>query len=94
MARVLAAALPWVEDPLTPSERVGLLPLDEALRGAHFPTEPAAVADALERLAFDELLALQLSLARSRAARAHCAPRLPRFPPRPWPGSSAACRSR
>jgi ATP-dependent DNA helicase RecG len=69
MARVLAGALPLVVDPLRPAERVGLLPLADALQIAHFPTEPAAVADALDRLAFDELLALQLSLVRSRVAR-------------------------
>ncbi len=69
MARVLAGALPLVVDPLRPGERAGLLPLADALQIAHFPTEPAAVADALDRLAFDELLALQLSLVRSRVAR-------------------------
>jgi ATP-dependent DNA helicase RecG len=35
----------------------------------HFPEEAADVADALDRLAFDELLALQLTLAHARQAR-------------------------
>ena len=69
LARVLERALPAVVDPLQPSERAGLLPLDEALRTAHFPEEAADVAGALDRLAFDELLALQLTLAQARLAR-------------------------
>ncbi len=69
LARVLERALPGVVDPLLPSERGGLPPLDEALRTAHFPEEAADVAGALDRLAFDELLALQLTLAQARVAR-------------------------
>ena len=69
LARVLERALPAVVDPLLPSERGGLPPLDEALRTAHFPEEAADVAGALDRLAFDELLALQLTLAQARVAR-------------------------
>jgi ATP-dependent DNA helicase RecG len=77
LARILEAALPAVEDPLTRDERAGLPDLDQALRTAHFPEEAADVDDALERLAFDELLALQLTLAQARAARAHVvAPRI------------------
>jgi ATP-dependent DNA helicase RecG len=69
LARVLDRALPALEDPLLPEERADLLPLDEALRAAHFPEEAADVPGALDRLAFDELLALQLTLAQSRRAR-------------------------
>jgi ATP-dependent DNA helicase RecG len=70
LARILEAALPAVEDPLDAVDRDGLPPLAEALRAAHFPEAADDVADALDRLAFDELLALQLTLAQARAARA------------------------
>jgi ATP-dependent DNA helicase RecG len=69
LARVLEACLDAVEDPLTDAERGDLPPLDTALRTAHFPEEAADVQDALDRLAFDELLALQLTLAQARQAR-------------------------
>jgi ATP-dependent DNA helicase RecG len=69
LARVLERALPAVVDPLRPGERMDLPPLAEALRAAHFPEEAADVPAALDRLAFDELLALQLSLAQARNAR-------------------------
>ena len=70
LARVLERALPVVEDPLQPVERGDLPVLDDALRAAHFPEEAADVPAALDRLAFDELLALQLSMAQAREARA------------------------
>jgi ATP-dependent DNA helicase RecG len=69
LARILEACLPAVDDPLLPAERGDLLPLDAALRAAHFPEEAADVPAALDRLAFDELLALQLTLAQSRLSR-------------------------
>jgi ATP-dependent DNA helicase RecG len=69
LARILEASLPAVEDPLTDAERGDLRPLDEALQTAHFPEEAGDVKDALDRLAFDELLALQLTLAQARRAR-------------------------
>ena len=71
LARILESALPAVDDPLSDDERRGLPPLGEALRTAHFPEEAGDVTEALDRLAYDELLALQLTLAQSRAARAH-----------------------
>ncbi|MEX0625607.1 MAG: ATP-dependent DNA helicase RecG [Chloroflexota bacterium] len=70
LARVLERALPAVEDPLQPAERGDLPVLADALRAAHFPEEAADVPAALDRLAFDELLALQLSMAQAREARA------------------------
>jgi ATP-dependent DNA helicase RecG len=70
LARVLERALPSIEDPLRPDERRELPTLAEALRAAHFPEEAADVPAALDRLAFDELLALQLSMAQAREARA------------------------
>jgi ATP-dependent DNA helicase RecG len=69
LARILARALPALADPLLPAERRGLPPLAEALQAAHFPEEAADVVSALDRLAFDELLALQLTLAQARLAR-------------------------
>ena len=47
LARILEAALPAVEDPLTDAERGALLPLEAALRTAHFPEEAGDVAPAL-----------------------------------------------
>ena len=70
LARVLERTLPVVEDPLQPAERGDLPVLDDALRAAHFPEEAADVPAALDRLAFDELLALQLAMAQAREARA------------------------
>ena len=69
LARILDRFLPVLPDPLHAEERRGLLGLREALRIVHFPDEAADVAPALDRLAFDELLALQLTLAQARAAR-------------------------
>ncbi len=70
LARVLDRCLRDVRDPLRPEERPGLPPLADALRMAHFPGELADLVPALDRLAHDELLALQLVLAQARAARA------------------------
>ena len=70
LARIIEAALPAVEDPLDATEREGLPRLAEALQTAHFPEDATDVEAALDRLAFDELLALQLTLAQARAARA------------------------
>jgi ATP-dependent DNA helicase RecG len=69
LARILEAAVPALDDPLTDDERGELPPLGEALRTAHFPEDAADVPRALDRLAFDELLALQLGLAQARKAR-------------------------
>jgi ATP-dependent DNA helicase RecG len=70
LARILDRCLPLIADPLRPTERDGLPPLADALRTAHFPEDAADVQAALDRLAFDELLALQLTLAQNRAAHA------------------------
>jgi ATP-dependent DNA helicase RecG len=77
LARILEVALPAVADPLTDAERGDLPALDAALQTAHFPEEASHVTDALDRLAFDELYALQLTLAQARRAREHLvAPRI------------------
>ncbi|MEO6578379.1 MAG: ATP-dependent DNA helicase RecG, partial [Candidatus Limnocylindria bacterium] len=69
LARILERGLPAIDDPLDDAERAGLPILADALRTAHFPEEAADVGSALDRLAFDELLALQLTLAQARSAR-------------------------
>ncbi|HET6819496.1 MAG TPA: ATP-dependent DNA helicase RecG [Candidatus Limnocylindria bacterium] len=69
LARILDRALPAVDDPLQVGERGALPPLAEALYVAHFPEEAADVPAGLDRLAFDELLALQLNLAQARHDR-------------------------
>ena len=69
LARILEATLQSVDDPLTDAERGNLPALDEALQTVHFPEDAADVPRALDRLAFDELLALQLGLAQARKAR-------------------------
>ncbi len=95
LARILDRALPSVVDPLTDDERRGLPALDDALRTAHFPEEAADVSEALDRLAFDELLALQLTLAQATggagrpAGAAHRGDAM-----RTGPRSSPRCRSR
>jgi ATP-dependent DNA helicase RecG len=77
LARVLDRCLPAVVDPLRPGERVGLLDLAPALRAVHFPDDMDDLRPALDRLAFDELLTLQLALAQAAAARAErAAPRI------------------
>ncbi len=70
LARILDRSLPVVQDPLMDDERGALPVLADALYAAHFPEEAADVAAALDRLAFDELLALQLTLAQARESRA------------------------
>ncbi|HLY35121.1 MAG TPA: ATP-dependent DNA helicase RecG [Candidatus Limnocylindria bacterium] len=69
LARVLGKTLGFVHDPLLPEERGDLPELPAALRTAHFPDEPAEVRPALDRLAHDELLALQLVFAQARVVR-------------------------
>ncbi len=49
-------------------ERLGLLPLDEAVRQIHFPDDWTKLEAARRRLAFDELLLIQLGVLRQRQA--------------------------
>jgi ATP-dependent DNA helicase RecG len=69
LARVLGRTLHLVRDPLLPEERGDLPELAAALRTAHFPDDASDVRPALDRLAHDELLALQLVFAQARVAR-------------------------
>jgi ATP-dependent DNA helicase RecG len=57
-----------VPDPLPASLRIerGLVPLAFAIRNIHFPSSPDARDEARRRLAYDELLALQLGMALRR----------------------------
>lgn len=58
-----------LEDPLPEAirRRIGLVGLVEATREVHYPTTEAALAEAQRRLAFDELLAVQIgAVARKR----------------------------
>jgi ATP-dependent DNA helicase RecG len=69
LARILERALPAVDEPLQPAERGDLPTLADALYVAHFPEDAGGVPAALDRLAFDELLALQLNLVGARHER-------------------------
>ncbi len=69
LARILDRCLPLIADPLRAHERASLPGLAEALHTVHFPEDEDDVRPALDRLAFDELLALQLGLAQARVAR-------------------------
>lgn len=57
-----------VEDPLPDAllDQFDLPPIDEALRQAHFPDSREALASSLRRLAFEELLYVQLGVLRRR----------------------------
>lgn len=72
-----------VPDPLPPGLRVkrGLAPLAWSLRQAHFPDDEASRALAWNRLAYEELLFMQLALA---ARRAFLATEV-KATPCPWP---------
>lgn len=66
----LSGAIP---DPLPEAVRdaCGLLPLPEALYGAHFPKDPDEAERARARLAFDELFFMELILALRKYAAVH-----------------------
>ena len=53
--------------PASVRERRGLLPIQDALREVHFPSDWPHLFDARRRIAFDELLVLQLALGQRRA---------------------------
>ena len=77
----LDAALPGMKDPLPEpmTQSHNLLPLGEAFEKLHRPTEPDDHKEARRRLAFNELLLLQLGIAMKRAyvAKRQVAPALP-----------------
>ena len=57
--------IPSIPDPMPPNLRrdEGLVDLDTALRGAHFPDDDRELARSIERLKFDELFTLELGVA-------------------------------
>lgn len=63
-----------IDEPLPAElrERHGLMPRPVAIAQAHFPTSPEHLARAQRRLAFDELLAIQLTVLRRRAEWQRC----------------------
>jgi ATP-dependent DNA helicase RecG len=67
-AHRLLAALPPIPDHLPRSllQREDLVPLDRALRDAHFPPSDEALQRAVRRLKFDDFLFLELAVLRSR----------------------------
>lgn len=74
--RLIAEALSYsgrLPDPLPADLRTarGLVPLSPAMRAIHFPTSAEQLAEARRRIAYDELLAIQLVMAmkRHRAVR-------------------------
>ncbi|MBW5484798.1 ATP-dependent DNA helicase RecG [Streptomyces bambusae] len=71
-------------DPLPPALREGrgMLPLPEALEKIHRPRTKADIAQARDRLKWDEAFVLQVALARRRFADSQ----LPAVPRRPAPG--------
>ncbi len=68
MDSVVRRLAPRLPDPLPASmrERQGLVPLPEAIEQIHFPESWDRLRQAQERLAFDEMLLLQLGVMRQR----------------------------
>lgn len=66
---VTSALADHVPDPLPPAvrEKHGLPTTSDALKQVHFPDDPLSLFRARRRLAFDELLVLQLATAQRRA---------------------------
>ncbi|CAM5599399.1 ATP-dependent DNA helicase RecG [Streptomyces narbonensis] len=88
IAKAVDAVLPHAEDavdPLPPALREGrgLAELPEALRKVHRPRTKADIADARDRLKWDEAFVLQVALARRR----HADTQLPAVARRPVPGA-------
>ena len=84
MRRIVHAALEDYLDQVEESlprdiiDRHGLLPLQKAISQRHYPDDADSAEEARRRLAFDELLVLQLAVLRSRQQRqqVNTAPRL------------------
>ncbi|MFB7591454.1 ATP-dependent DNA helicase RecG [Streptomyces sp. NPDC056169] len=88
IAKAVDAVLPHAEDavdPLPPALREGrgLPELPDALRKIHRPRTKADIADARDRLKWDEAFVLQVALARRR----HADTQLPAVARRPVPGA-------
>lgn len=81
MKAVVTEWAPRLEDHLPPEvlRRCGLMPLSEAIRQAHFPDSTQGRTGARRRLAFDELLLIQIGVARRKLE---------------WQGTEASARLR
>jgi ATP-dependent DNA helicase RecG len=68
LSRLVETAAPRLTDhlPVARRERLGMPSLAEATRQIHFPDSPEALDQARRRLAFDELLFIQLGVLRQR----------------------------
>ncbi|HEV8530240.1 MAG TPA: ATP-dependent DNA helicase RecG [Methylomirabilota bacterium] len=68
MKRLVDGWADTIEDPLpaTVREKLGLLPLGQAIRGAHFPDTDASQSLARGRLVFDDFFLLEIGLALRR----------------------------
>ncbi|MCW5877747.1 MAG: ATP-dependent DNA helicase RecG [Anaerolineales bacterium] len=85
MKRVVSYWAPRLPDPLPPDlmAAAGVRPLPEALLQVHFPDAPEQLRAARTRLAFDELLLMQLAVLLQKAAwQGQSARRFP--PPAGW----------
>ncbi|MBQ0124626.1 MAG: ATP-dependent DNA helicase RecG [Bacteroidales bacterium] len=71
MAQLLEKCRGCIEETLPPHILVQkkLMPLEEALCNAHFPTSPQALSQAQRRLKFEELFYLELSLLKQKHIR-------------------------
>ncbi|WP_314620667.1 ATP-dependent DNA helicase RecG [Streptomyces stackebrandtii] len=88
IAKAVDAVLPHAEDAVDPlptalREGRGLAELPDALRKIHRPRTKADIADARDRLKWDEAFVLQVALARRR----HADTQLPAVARRPVPGA-------
>ncbi len=68
IAQILPEMLPTVIDPLPEEVRGNLLPLPDALQQIHFPKTLEEAQKARDRLAFDELFFIQVSVQKRRRA--------------------------
>ena len=73
IARALDQFVADLEETLPESlrERYGFPPIQKAMRTVHYPGEIEAARSARTRFAYEELLAIQLGVLRTRAARRH-----------------------
>ena len=88
-----SARCPVIDDPLRDDERAGLPPWPTRCAPRTSPRTRATSPPALDRLAFDELLALQLTLAQARQARSGATAPSIGSPTRSTRRSSMRCRS-
>ena len=73
IARALGQLADGLQETLPDSlrQRYEFPPIQEAMRTVHYPGEIEAARSARTRFAYEELLAIQLGVLRTRAARRH-----------------------